>query len=113
MLASALRSDGIEGMETTYAAFKADPTNAQVFTEREVNAFGYGIMNQGLLDAAVRIFELNVESYPRSFNVYDSLAEAYMNKGLHEKAIAFYTKSLEYNPGNQNAKAMIAKIQAQ
>jgi hypothetical protein len=29
----------------------------------------------------VEVLKLNVEAYPDSFNVYDSLAEAYMNRG--------------------------------
>jgi Tfp pilus assembly protein PilF len=58
------------------------------------------------------VFELNVESYPNSFNVYDSLAEAYMNAGDSDHAIEFYEKSLAINPGNTNATAMIDKIRS-
>lgn len=112
VMAEALRTGGLDAMEDAYHAFKSDPATATVFTEREVNAFGYALMNRGLLDAAVRVFELNVASYPQSFNVYDSLAEAFMKQGAHEKAIAFYRKSLERNPANQNAKDMIARIEA-
>lgn len=41
--------------------------------------------------------------FPASFNVYDSLAEAYMKKGNKELAIESYRKSLELNPDNVNA----------
>jgi len=38
--------------------------------------FGYAVMGQEDLDGAVRVFLLNVELFPESGNVFDSLAEA-------------------------------------
>lgn len=111
ILASALRKGGINAMEEAYREHKGTPVGGG-FTELTVNGFGYALMGQGLTDAAVRVFELNAESYPASFNVFDSLAEGYMNQGSEEKAIQFYEKSLEINPQNQNAIDMIAKIRA-
>ncbi len=70
-------------------------------------------MTGGQLSAATEVFELNVESYPLSSNVYDSLAEAYMNAGENAKAIQFYEKSLEINPANTNAVDMLKKIRSQ
>jgi tetratricopeptide (TPR) repeat protein len=52
----------------------------------------------------------NVEAFPESFNVYDSLGEAYMNSGDTEKAIINYQKSLELNLENNNAKEMLKKL---
>lgn len=113
VLTAALQSGGVEEMETAYRQYKSDPATASLFTEREVNGYGYAIMNRGQLDVAVRLFELNAESYPNSFNVWDSLAESYMNKGLTREAIENYQKSLAINPANQNAVDMIAKIESQ
>jgi tetratricopeptide (TPR) repeat protein len=62
------------------------------------------------IDEAVKILELNVETYPTSANVYDSLGEAYMAQGNREKAIANYRKSLELNPGNLNAAEQLKKL---
>jgi len=39
------------------------------------------------------MFELNIELFPESGNVYDSAAEAYLNNGNYEKSIEYYTKS--------------------
>jgi tetratricopeptide (TPR) repeat protein len=47
--------------------------------------------------------KLNLEAYPESANVYDSLAEAYMNNGDRELAITFYKKVLEMIPKDQKA----------
>jgi len=94
---------GIEAMEAAYHAYKADPSTSALYTERDVNGMGYALMNQGFLEAAVRLFELNAESYPNAFNVWDSLAEGYLNQGRNDEAIANYQKSLELNSANQNA----------
>jgi Tfp pilus assembly protein PilF len=51
--------------------------------------------------------------YPKSYNAYDSLAEAYMTAGNNKKAIANYRKSLKLNPKNTNATDMIKKMETQ
>ncbi len=110
VLVAALESAGIGSMRDAYRAWKADPTAGGVFTEAEVNQLGYQLMGRSQLEAATELFKLNVESYPQSFNVYDSLAEAYMNAGKNDEAIRFYEKSLELNPANSNAVQMLKKI---
>ena len=55
---------------------------------------------------AIEIFKLNVEAYPQSSNVYDSLGEAYMVKGDGEQAIMNYEISLKLDPNNSNAAEM-------
>lgn len=60
--------------------------------------------------AALRFFTLNAESYRGSWNVWDSLAEAHMNSGDTAKAVDLYEKSLEMNPANANAGAMLEKL---
>ena len=110
ILASAFRTSGLAAMVEAYRSFKSDPTTSGVFTEVEVNRFGYQLMGNSQLQAATEVFKLNAESYPLSFNVYDSLAEAYMNGAENDLAIQFYEKSLEINPGNTNATDMLAKI---
>ena len=41
----------------------------------------------------VDIFKLNIKRFPDSWNVYDSLAEAYMKNDKEELAIKYYEKS--------------------
>lgn len=72
--------------------------------EGDVNRLGYAFLGMKKIDDAVRLFEWNVELYPKSYNVYDSLAEAYAVRGDKERAIQFYKKSLELNPDNANAR---------
>jgi tetratricopeptide (TPR) repeat protein len=53
---------------------------------------------------------MNVELFPKSWNVYDSLAEAYAVKGEKGLAIQYYERSLELNPDNQNAKDQLKNL---
>lgn len=110
LLTAGLRSGGVAGLEAAYRAFKDDPANAAIYTERDVNGMGYALMNQGLLEAAVRLFELNAASYPNSFNTWDSLAEGYLAQERFDDAEANYEKSLELNPSNDNARTKLAEI---
>jgi predicted alpha/beta superfamily hydrolase len=78
--------------------------------EQTLNQIGYILLNQDKLDEAIQVFKRNVEAYPTSSNVYDSLGEAFMKKGDNEKAIKYYKKSLDINPGNENGKEMLKKM---
>ncbi len=64
-------------------------------------------MNQQKYEEAIGVFKLNVKLFPNSWNVYDSLAEAYMKIGNRELAIKTYKKSLALNPQNDNAREML------
>jgi hypothetical protein len=56
--------------------YVAGETLGNNFAERELNALGYQLLRGNQIDDAIRVFELNVEAYPRSSNSYDSLGEA-------------------------------------
>jgi predicted alpha/beta superfamily hydrolase len=79
-------------------------------SESDVNIFGYSYMRRGGYAKALEIFLENIKLYPKSFNVYDSAAEAYMELGEKDKAIEFYEKSLEINPANENGMQMLKKL---
>jgi len=67
-------------------------------------------LSQKNYDKAIDIFTMNTFAYPNSANVFDSLGEAYMNKGDKTLAIKNYEKSLELNPNNENAKDMLTEL---
>jgi Flp pilus assembly protein TadD len=64
----------------------------------------------GHIPEAIEVFKLNVEAFPGSSNVYDSLGEAYFKNGDTKNAINNYRKSLELDPGNANAKEMLSNL---
>jgi hypothetical protein len=108
----AVERKDLDAARAAIRAFKANPQNAYASAERDLNLLGYELMDQKKLDLAVEVLKLTVEAYPDSFNVYDSLAEAYMNRGDRELAIKNYEKSLELNPKNLGAVAALAKLKA-
>lgn len=81
-------------------------------SEQEINTLGYILLRGDKPDEAIEIFKLNVSEHPKSWNVYDSLGEAYMKQGKKEPAIENYRKSLELNPNNENGKDMLKKLGA-
>lgn len=80
--------------------------------EPGLNNLGYELLRKKRTDEAVKVFELNVRLFPRSWNVYDSLAEALDNRGDIEAAIKNYERSLALNPENTNAAARIKALKA-
>jgi glyoxylase-like metal-dependent hydrolase (beta-lactamase superfamily II) len=80
------------------------------FNENALNILGYYLLGKDRLDDAIKIFKLNVKEYPKAFNVYDSLGEAYMNKGDLRRAKRNYKKSIRINPENQNGIDMLEKL---
>ncbi len=99
-----------KGVQAFQQIRKENPA-AVVFSEFSVNGLGYLLLSRNRLQEAITVFKLNVEAYPNSFNVYDSLGEAYMRNGDKEPAIANYQKSLELNPDNQNGKDMLKRLE--
>ncbi|MGB7844673.1 MAG: serine hydrolase [Candidatus Acidiferrum sp.] len=79
-------------------------------SENSINAAGYQLLAVKKTPDAIRVFQLNVELHPESSNVFDSLAEAYMDNGDKDLAIRNYQKSLELNPKNNNATEMLKKL---
>jgi CubicO group peptidase (beta-lactamase class C family) len=93
-----------------YRQIKKDRPDAAAVSEPRINGLGYGFLRAKKLPEAIAYFKLNAELYPNSWNVYDSLAEAYMVNGDKELAIANYKKSLELNPGNANATQKLKQL---
>ena len=96
-----------------YRKIKRDiPRNASI-SEARLNTLGYTLMRQNKLPEAIAVFKLNVEFYPESFNVYDSLGEAYMTNGEKELAITNYKKSVALNPQNTGGVEQLKKLEKQ
>jgi glyoxylase-like metal-dependent hydrolase (beta-lactamase superfamily II) len=89
-------------------------TNSEVyFDENEFNLVGYRFLGQNRVDEAIAVFQLNVDHFPESWNVYDSLGEAYAVKGNAERAIELYRRSLELNPDNANGVQALERLGAE
>jgi len=105
-----MEQEGFERAVKLYHENRAGDTQQPIFSENFLNQLGYRLINQNRLTQAIAIFKLNVEAYPLSANVYDSLAEAYVLSGNKEMAIKFYEKSIELNPNNRGAIEAVRKL---
>jgi Tfp pilus assembly protein PilF len=54
-----------------------------------------------------------VQDYPKFWNAYDSLGEAFLKAGQKELAIMNYQKSVELNPQNQTGIEALKKLREQ
>lgn len=110
LIGSALNKGGLPAAIKAYDAYKVHPLYKNDNTETELNQFAYRMLSQKEIEIAIGLFTLNSKSYPDSFNVWDSLAEAYMVADDNASAIKYYKKSLALNPDNANAAAMLEKL---
>lgn len=108
----AMVGGGIDSVRTDYEAAKAD-LPAEAFDEEALNALGYRLLRQGMVEEALGIFRFNVELYPESGNPYDSLGEALIATGDLEGALENYETSVRLDPGNDNGVAMITWLESQ
>ena len=100
------------------------------FPDREVRrvdratAIGVGCAERGAetisphcvvesVDDAIEIFKLNVEYYPNSANVYDSLGDAYQAAGKKEEAIKSYEKALSIDPNYASSQDNLRRLKGQ
>ena len=111
-LAQTITSEGVQAAAAQYYRLHAVQPAIYNFDEDELNTLGYDLIHAHKFADAIRILQLNTESYPKSGNTWDSLGEAYMDNGDTQAAIANYRKSLAINPANQNALAMLRKMHA-
>jgi len=97
-------------------AYTADPHHRYTtdFTgslEDRLNLLGYRLMQSGEAQAAVTVLQIGADTYPKSWNAFDSLGDGY--EALHDKAhaIAAYRRSLELNPSNSHAQEEIKRLE--
>lgn len=110
-LLEVIEKDGLATGLSFYQQHK-DSTSFYI-NEHELNGTGYHLLQSQKAEAAAAVFQLNIEAFPNSFNVYDSYGEALMVLGNKSEAIKNYEKSIELNPDNANGVEMLKKLRGQ
>lgn len=87
-----------------------DTSNSNHLAEVELNSTGYRLLSAKKINEAIEVFKLNVKLNPGSWNVYDSLGEAYAAAGNKKAAIENYEKSMKLNPKSETAPPALAKL---
>jgi imidazolonepropionase-like amidohydrolase len=112
-LAKTISEKDVESAIKQYHELRATHSEAYDLGEDELNRLGYQLLGSKQNQAAIAIFQLNIEAFPASYNAYDSLGQAYMANRDKELAIKNYKESLELNPKNTNAVEMLKKLAAE
>jgi CubicO group peptidase (beta-lactamase class C family) len=106
-----------KGPQATLARYaelkKTGSSSPYVLDENTLIVVGYQFLFSGETEAAIQAFHLEVQDYPKYWNAYDSLGEAYLKSGQKALAIQNYEKSIELNPQNQNGIDALKKIREQ
>ncbi|MBN8855164.1 MAG: hypothetical protein BGO55_24845 [Sphingobacteriales bacterium 50-39] len=71
-----------------YMGYKVSPP------EFVINNTGYQLMGGHQLDRAAYYFHLNMDNYPNSFNVYDSMGDLLVERAQKDSAMKCYQKAL-------------------
>ena len=113
MLLKIIDERGIDAAVAEYRSRKERGFGDLYTSEGDINTLGYRLLSRKRVPEAIEILKLNVEAYPASANVYDSLGEAYSVSGNRPLAIQNYEKSLSLDPTNTNAAMMLKKLKNQ
>jgi len=92
-----------------YADAKGRDPKVFLFPESAVNQLGYERLQAGAVEEAVQVFLLNVDAYPDSANVYDSLADGYVAAGKTQLAIQYSERALATLAKNPPADKQFAQ----
>jgi tetratricopeptide (TPR) repeat protein len=104
-----------EDLQTAILAYRALKKKHAVYldiNEYLLNQRGHQLLDLEQFADATTLFTIIVALFPRSWNAYDSLGEAFFASGNMADAAECYERSLELNPRNENAVMMLERIRA-
>ncbi len=110
LTAEATNNSDISAFIKKYQDFKNNPKNQFINTETDTNALGYRLLQVQRFKDAIEVFKLNVEAYPNSANVHDSLGDGYANAGNRDEAIKAYERALQINPNYQSSIEALRRL---
>jgi len=86
---------GLEAILKHYSLVQSKYNYTVDISEATFNVIGYSLLQNGEIDKAIEVFKYNVELYPESANVYDSLAEALEQTGRIKEAAENYETAVK------------------
>ena len=100
---------GLKGADEHYKKLSERFGYSITTPENLINQMGYQLIFANKPDEAIAVFKANVERYPASANVYDSLAEAYERGGRIDLAEPLYEKARTLGEQNNDPNTGIYK----
>ena len=100
---------GLKGADAHYKKLSEKFGYTIPVPENLINQMGYQFLFDAKPEEAIAVFKANVERYPDSANVYDSLAEAYERGGRIDLAEPLYEKAQTLGQQNNDPNAATFK----
>ena len=101
-------SGGLQGVDAHYKKLSEKFGYSIPTPENLINQLGYQLLADKP-EEAIAVFKTNVERYPASANVYDSLAEAYERGGRLDLAESLYDKARVLGEQNSDPSLPVYK----
>ncbi|MEP7343163.1 MAG: hypothetical protein ABI977_35890, partial [Acidobacteriota bacterium] len=105
----AVAANGLNAVEEHYKKLSAKFGYAVLPPEALMNQLGYQLFAAGKREDAIAAFKSNIERYPNSANVYDSLAETYEKSGRLDLAKTNYEKAVQLGQKNNDPNLQVYK----
>ncbi|PCI03797.1 MAG: tetratricopeptide repeat protein [Flavobacteriaceae bacterium] len=106
-----LESGDYDGALNAYLTIQKKDSLSPIINENDWNNKGYSQLRKDSIQKAILYFKLNVALHPNSYNVYDSLGEAYLKNGDSALALTNYKMAVKLNPSLGSAKRIVKKLQ--
>jgi CubicO group peptidase (beta-lactamase class C family) len=106
-----IRAMGVDSAVDAYQEHYRSGDTELDYSESMMNGYAYILLRSGRTTEAVKVFRLNVALYPKSFNVYDSLADGYEKAGDKAAALESCKKALAIDPSSDYMKGRIASLE--
>ena len=108
--AQVVRDSGVAVAEWFANTVRSQCPEAVLFSEPKINAVGAAFRAQHRLNEAVQVLGFNARLFPESFLSHYWLAEAQLEKGDTAQAVLSYQRSVELDPGMQEAIARLKEL---
>lgn len=106
-----LKEGADKGLDLYFKLKRDNENQKSIIGENALNEIGYILLNINRVAEAIDIFRLNVEEHPASWNVYDSLAEAYATQGDKERAVNYYNIALNKVTEENNRERILRTLE--
>jgi Tfp pilus assembly protein PilF len=84
---------------------------AGMISEFFINIFAYNFQSPQDGQMCLALLKKSTEFFPESYTACELLASVYESRGNKERALHYFRKVLELDPGNRNAVLRIRELQ--
>jgi CubicO group peptidase (beta-lactamase class C family) len=112
VFAETLAARDFDAAKAQYLKLKAEATDRYEFNDRELNTLGHVMLQRGMNEEALPVFQFNVQQYPNVARCWDGLGDAYQRVGNQDEAARSYRKALQLDPSLEDSRRKLDALQA-